>query len=98
MKKKASTKENIYIYKDGNNNKYLYTFQKTTSDNKIIELKCKERLHCKGRAKFNIEDNSITITQNCNIKYEELNYAQNKLITVEIFKTNLEIILISKLI
>ena len=47
---------------------------------KIVELRCKDRLNCKGRARYNVEDGIINITQNCTLKYEEHNYSKNIII------------------
>lgn len=75
-----SYKDCIYVYTDNNNNKYLYTYQKVTSDKKTYELRYKDRLNCKGRAKYNIEEKAIIVTQICSIEYENHNYIKNEII------------------
>ena len=63
-----------------NNNKILYAYHKANNNKKIVELRCKDRLNCKGRAIYNVEDGVINITQNCTLKYEEHNYSKNIII------------------
>ena len=37
---------------------------------KSYELRCKDRLNCKGRAKYIIVDKTIIVSQKCSIDYE----------------------------
>ena len=47
-------KYNIYVYYDEKEkNRYLFTTHKLSKNKEYIELRCKDRKECKGRAKFN---------------------------------------------
>ena len=71
-------KYNTYVYYNAKErNKYLFTAHKVSKNKAYIELRCKDRKQCKGRAKFNISNEIITITQPCTIKYEVHNYVKS---------------------
>ena len=56
-------KYNTYIYyNEKDKNKYLFTYYKISKSKAYIELRCKGRKECKGRAKFNLSNEIITIT------------------------------------
>ena len=68
----------IYVYIDYDKNKYLYVFHKKSQNTKIIELRCKDRKNCKGRAQYNLETEEIKVTIKCTIdKYENHNYLKS---------------------
>ena len=78
-------KYNTYVYYDEKEkNKYLFTAHKLSKNKEFIELRCKERKECKGRAKFNLSNEVITITQPCTIKYELHNYVKSEIIREKI--------------
>ena len=66
----------------------MYTFQRFALDKQFYELRCKDRLNCKGRAKYNIDDKTIIVSQKCSIDYEQHNYAQEEIIYNKIKSNN----------
>ena len=77
----------IYVYIDNDKNKYLYVFHKKSQNTKIIELRCKDRKNCKGRAQYNLETEEIKVTIKCTIdKYENHNYLKSQIIKDKINK------------
>ena len=82
-------KESIFIYKDSNENKILYSFQQISKDGNYYELRCKDR-NCSGRAKYIIESEEIKQTKECSIsKFEDHNYIKEKYIKEKIKKNKL---------
>ena len=78
-------KYNTYVYYDEKEkNKYLFTAHKLSKNKEYIELRCKDRKECKGRAKFNLSNEVIIITQPCTIKYELHNYVKAEIIREKI--------------
>ena len=48
------------------------------NNNNIIELRCKDRLNCKGRAKYDLDTKITTITKKCRLNnYQDHNYVKN---------------------
>ena len=80
---KDINRDNIYIYTE-EGKKYLYVFQKISKEKDFYELRCKDR-NCNGRAKININNNIMIITQKCSLDdYESHNYIQDEIIRKKI--------------
>ena len=71
--KKSENEPIIYHLINNKGDIYLYTIKSKT--NNCIYLRCKDR-KCLGKAVF--KNNTLTVTEECNIKYDKHNYIQLK--------------------